>query len=57
MTALNSLEILKKFFGNNSTPGIALEMVRNGLFEEQLKLASQWGQSAQENPQKKIPCR
>jgi len=52
MTALNSLEILKKFFGNNSTPGIALEMVRNGLFEEQLKLASQWGQSAQEKPPK-----
>ena len=49
MTALNSLEILKKFFGSNSSPGIALDMVRNGLFEEQLKLASQWGQSAQKS--------
>lgn len=41
MTALNSLEILTKFLGNPSSSGVSLEMIRSGLFEEQLKLASQ----------------
>lgn len=40
MTALSSLEILR-FFDRHGSAGLNLEMLRSGLFEEQLKLASQ----------------
>lgn len=43
MTALNSLEVLAQFLGNNSSLGLNIEMVRKGLFEEQLKLVGQSG--------------
>ncbi len=57
MTAFSALEVLRHFFGSRSSGGLSLEMLRSGLFEEQLKLASQLGSplSDEEHRQSSLP--
>ncbi|MCS7305073.1 MAG: flagellar hook-length control protein FliK [Thermoguttaceae bacterium] len=47
MPGFSGLEILRDFFGNSGLAGLNWEMVRSGLFEEQLKLARQAATSSQ----------